>query len=260
MGLNTEFTVIRTQILATKPISSFTAAYHMVHDDEKQRAVSSENKGGVEAAAFKAFQKRDGNFGKEKAGTKGLKEGADHCSFCNKDGNKREGCFKLVGYPDWWPGKKGEKTKGRAACVEAEPSPIPGLTQENYQTLLKQFSSSGNVDTTKSFANMASKTDEVGEWIIDSGCTEYITHLQNTLINEKAAPFEGSVLIPNGESIPVKGKGEYVLPGGAKVKNVLYIPDFKCNLLQLVALAVICNVSYHFFPTFVSCRDCRGGT
>ncbi|XP_076945941.1 uncharacterized protein LOC143617191 [Bidens hawaiensis] len=58
MGLDNEFTVIRTQILATKPTPSLTAAYHMVHDDEKQRAVSNENKGNVEAAAFKAFQKR----------------------------------------------------------------------------------------------------------------------------------------------------------------------------------------------------------
>ncbi|XP_076954140.1 uncharacterized protein LOC143628419 [Bidens hawaiensis] len=35
MGLDNEFTVIRTQILATKPTPSLTAAYHMVHDDEK---------------------------------------------------------------------------------------------------------------------------------------------------------------------------------------------------------------------------------
>ncbi|XP_076937846.1 uncharacterized protein LOC143605718 [Bidens hawaiensis] len=58
MGLDNEFAVIRTQILATKPTPSLTAAYHMVHDDEKQRAVSNENKGNVEAAVFKAFQKR----------------------------------------------------------------------------------------------------------------------------------------------------------------------------------------------------------
>ncbi|KAJ0800174.1 putative RNA-directed DNA polymerase [Helianthus annuus] len=97
---------------------------------------------------------------------------------------------------------------------------------------------------------MASKTDEEGEWIIDSGCTEYITHLQNILINEKAAPFEGPVLIPNGESIPVKGKGEYVLPGGAKVKNVLYIPDFKCNLLSVSRLSRDLQCVVSFFPDF----------
>ncbi|KAJ0827864.1 putative retrotransposon gag domain, retrotransposon Copia-like protein [Helianthus annuus] len=143
MGLDNEFSVIRTQILATKPIPSLTAAYHMVHDDEKQRAVSSESKGNVEAAAFKAFQRKDRDHNKEKSGANGVRDGTEHCTFCNKDGHKREGCFKLVGYPDWWPGKKGEKTKGKAACVETDASPIPGLTQENYQTLLKHFSGSG---------------------------------------------------------------------------------------------------------------------
>nr|GEZ39143.1 hypothetical protein [Tanacetum cinerariifolium] len=37
MGLDTEFTVIRTQILATKPTPSLGTAYHMVAEDERQR-------------------------------------------------------------------------------------------------------------------------------------------------------------------------------------------------------------------------------
>ncbi|MFS8004213.1 putative RNA-directed DNA polymerase [Helianthus anomalus] len=250
MGLGAEFTVIRTQILATKPIPSLTAAYHMVHDDEKQRAVSNENKNNIESAAFKAFQKREGNHNKEKGGAKGPRDGNDHCSFCNRDGHKKEGCFKLVGYPDWWPGKKGEKTKGKATCVETESSPIPGLTQEHYQTLVKHFSGSGNNETTKTLANIACKINDEGEWIIDSGCTEYITYLPNILINKKAAPLEGPVLIPNGESIPVKGKGEYILPGGAKVNNVLYIPDFKCNLLLVSRLSRDLQCVVSFFPDF----------
>ncbi|GJX24564.1 hypothetical protein Tco_0230860 [Tanacetum coccineum] len=132
---------------------------------------------------------------KERSGTKVVKEGIEHCTECNKDGHKREGCFKLVGYPEWWPGKKGEKTKGNAACVETQTSPIPG------------------------------------EWIFDSGCTEYINYLSNILVNKKATHFEAPVVIPNRDSIPVKGKGDYVLLGGTKVNGVLYVPEFKCKLL-----------------------------
>lgn len=32
---------------------------------------------------------------------KAVKEGSEHCTFCDRDGNKREGCFKLIGYPEW---------------------------------------------------------------------------------------------------------------------------------------------------------------
>nr|GFB09382.1 Gag-polypeptide of LTR copia-type [Tanacetum cinerariifolium] len=55
MGLDAEFTVIRTQILATKPIPSLGTAYHMVAEDERQRPVSNENAKPLESAAFKAF-------------------------------------------------------------------------------------------------------------------------------------------------------------------------------------------------------------
>nr|GEV74368.1 Gag-pre-integrase domain, Gag-polypeptide of LTR copia-type [Tanacetum cinerariifolium] len=37
---------------------------------------------------------------------------------------------------------------------------------------------------------MAQKESEQGEWIFDSGCTEYITHLSNALTNNKDTPFE----------------------------------------------------------------------
>ncbi|GJT45638.1 hypothetical protein Tco_0954353, partial [Tanacetum coccineum] len=104
------------------------------------------------------------------------------------------------------PGKKGEKTKGKAACIETETGPVP---------------------------NMAHKEDEESEWIFDSGCTEYITYLSNILVNKKATHFDAPIVIPNGDSIPVIRKGDYVLPEGTKLNGVLYVPDFKCNLLSV---------------------------
>nr|GEV33132.1 hypothetical protein [Tanacetum cinerariifolium] len=86
---------------------------------------------------------------------------------------------------------------------------------------------------------MAQKKSEQGEWIFDSGCTEYITHLSNALTNNKDTPFENHVIIPNGDSIPVKGKGDCILLGGKKINGVLYIPDFKCNLLSFWNTAVV---------------------
>ncbi|GJW42523.1 hypothetical protein Tco_0071322 [Tanacetum coccineum] len=153
----------------------------MVAEDERQRAVLNENINPHESTAFKAFQRRNGPPGsnKESSETKGMKEGIEHCIECNKDGHKREGCFKLIGYPEWWLRKKGEK-KGRAR----------------------------NSEGTKPVANMAHKEDE------------------------EATYFEAPVVIPNGDSIPVKGKWDYVLPGGTKVNGVLYVPEFKCNLLS----------------------------
>ncbi|GKF39725.1 hypothetical protein Tco_0119786, partial [Tanacetum coccineum] len=167
------------------------------------------------------FQRRNG-LNKERSRAKSVEEGNKHCTECNKDGHTREGCFKLIGYPEWWPGKKGEKNKGKAACVKTKTDPNPGLTYEDYQLFLKHFSGTGNREGTKLVANMAHKEDEEGEWIFDSSCTEYITYFSNILVNKKATHFEAPDVIPNGDSIPVKGKGECILPGETKVNGFLY--------------------------------------
>lgn len=42
MDLDADFTVIKTQILATNPPPSLGTAYHMVAEDERQRAISND--------------------------------------------------------------------------------------------------------------------------------------------------------------------------------------------------------------------------
>nr|GEX04774.1 hypothetical protein [Tanacetum cinerariifolium] len=158
----------------------------MVAEDERQRAILLENQAIPEAAAFKAFQRR---------------------------------CFKLVGYPDWWPGKKDDKAKPKAAYVETRTSPIPGLNEGQYQEFVKFFSRSSNNVKAKPEANMAGNKDDV--WIVDSGCIEYITHKSNLLENKKGTSNEAPVVIPNGHAIPVEGNGDFILPGGAKINGRL---------------------------------------
>nr|GFA77205.1 Gag-pre-integrase domain, Gag-polypeptide of LTR copia-type [Tanacetum cinerariifolium] len=204
----------------------------MVAEDERQRAISLKNQVVPEPATFKEFQRRDNNFrsSKEKYMAKQEKQNKqnDECTFCKKTGPKREGCFKLVGYPDWWPGKKDDKAKPKAAYVETGTSPIPGLNEGKYQEFIKFFSRSSNNVEAKPEANMAGNKDDV--WVVDSGCTEYITHKSNLLENNKGTSNEAPIVIPNGHAIPVDGKGDFILPRGAKINGVLHIPNFKHNL------------------------------
>nr|GEW59919.1 putative reverse transcriptase, RNA-dependent DNA polymerase, Gag-polypeptide of LTR copia-type [Tanacetum cinerariifolium] len=142
-SVSTYYTRLRTQILATKPIPTLGTAYHMVAEGERQRAISLENQVVPEPAAFKAFQRRDNNFRslKEKYIAKQEKKNKqnDECNFCKKTGHKREGCFKLVGYPGWWPGKKDDKAKPKAAYVDTGTSTIPELNEGQYQEFVKFF-------------------------------------------------------------------------------------------------------------------------
>lgn len=55
MGLDSEFSVMRTQILAMNPIPSLGNAYHLVAEDERQRTISGDKKPTTELATFKTF-------------------------------------------------------------------------------------------------------------------------------------------------------------------------------------------------------------
>ncbi|XP_024986559.1 uncharacterized protein LOC112521800 [Cynara cardunculus var. scolymus] len=58
LGLNSNFSTIRTQILAMKPIPTLGEAYHIVAEDEQQGVVSAGKKTNTETVAFQAFMRR----------------------------------------------------------------------------------------------------------------------------------------------------------------------------------------------------------
>ncbi|KAJ9558209.1 hypothetical protein OSB04_012823 [Centaurea solstitialis] len=133
--------------------------------------------------------------------------------------------------------KKGKGGGGKAAWVDAESSPIPGLTNEQYQKLVRHFSNeeSNATDTTASTANMAGNKSETCD----------------------GAYGETPVRIPNGDYILVKGKGTSTLPNGIKIAKVLYIPKFKCNLLSVSRLTKDLRCAVTFFPDFFIAQDLR---
>ncbi|GJT06703.1 hypothetical protein Tco_0841165 [Tanacetum coccineum] len=54
----------------------------------------------------------------------------EQCTFCGKDGHNEDGCFKVIGYPDWWPGKDRQgKQRPRTVRVEGELWPTLWITE-----------------------------------------------------------------------------------------------------------------------------------
>ncbi|KAM0024146.1 putative transcription factor interactor and regulator CCHC(Zn) family [Helianthus debilis subsp. tardiflorus] len=124
LRLDNEYSTIGTQILAMKPMPSLGKACHLVSEYEQQKVVSMSNKANTDTAAFQAFMKKDGAAGTHnrnisKSSKKAPDEKVEHCFFCGKDGHNRDGCFKRIRYPEWWPGKgKTEKEKAMVGCVD----------------------------------------------------------------------------------------------------------------------------------------------
>nr|GEU92583.1 hypothetical protein [Tanacetum cinerariifolium] len=186
-----------------------------------------------ESVAFKAFKpvRREHNVSQNKNVPKYQKRGdtEEKCTECGRIGHTRYGCFKIIGYPEWWPGKV--KPRG-AAHVETEASLMPGLTKEQYHSFFKHFAQNDVKDGSVRMANMEGKRGWDNDWAVDSGSTEHITHDEIILNNKIVCSNEEPVVIPNGDAIHVKGKGECTLEGESKLKGVLYIPEYNCNLLS----------------------------
>lgn len=154
---------------------------------------------------------------------------------------------------------KNEQQQGRikpkAACVEPnqKSNSMPGLNVEQYHALLDHLAGEGSPSEhePKPEANMAGNFNRSNDWVIDSGCTEHITHQAEWLEGKMVSTDESPVMIPNGESIPVVGKGSCRLPNGTTIKGVLHVPKFKCNLLSVSRLTRDHQCSVTFFPDFL---------
>ncbi|KAF5812650.1 putative RNA-directed DNA polymerase [Helianthus annuus] len=258
MGLDGDFSVIKTQILANKPTPSLSTAYHLVAEDERQKQISEDKRPNAESAAFKAYIPKNRDNRNVKG--KGKQEEAKHCTHCDRDGHLKEGCFKRIGYPDWWPGKvKEERPSPKASCVERGSRVINGLTEEQYEEFLERFKDKTNDEGSERVANMTGRTNGKTNWVVDSGATEHTTYLGDILENKRKNNHELPITIPNGDAIPVKGKGDYTLPGGVKIKGILHVPDFTCNLLSVSRLAKDLQCSVTFYPDFFVMQGLRSG-
>ncbi|GJS25460.1 putative RNA-directed DNA polymerase [Tanacetum coccineum] len=185
-----------------------------------------------ETMAFQASMKRGGPSNRR---SQKEEKSATQCGECGRDGHTRDGCFKIIGYPEWWNVKnKQEKARPKAACAEAEPNKIANLTKEQYEQFWKLFAAEDKPVQSEPprTANMAGKFKHNDEWIMDSGCTEHITYRSDALENRTQSKNEPPVTIPNGENVPVEGRGIHTLPNGATVQDVLHVPKFTFNLLS----------------------------
>nr|KAJ0213988.1 hypothetical protein LSAT_V11C400204210 [Lactuca sativa] len=164
------------------------------------------------------------------------------------DGHSKDGCFKKMGYRDWWPGKK-VKPKPKAACVEAGPSPISGITDELYRLFVKHFKDE-SISEMGPKANLASRERIYDGWVVDTCATEHVTHRDDFLTNKVVHGNQIPITIPNGDKIPIMGEGEHTLPRGLKIDGVLHVLNFNYNLLYVHKLAKKLHCAITFFPDF----------
>ncbi|CAH9124679.1 unnamed protein product [Cuscuta epithymum] len=95
MGLDDAYAQLKSQILATRPVPTLTAAYHLVLESEQHRSITSARKPGGDGTAF--YTQIKSLPGRRPA----AKEGRS-CSYCGRTNHTYDTCFARIGYPTNW--------------------------------------------------------------------------------------------------------------------------------------------------------------
>ena len=95
---------------------------------------------------------------------------------------------------------------------------------------------------------LASKIGRNNTWILYSGATNHMT--PNFQFFNTYEPFTLSkqIIIANGTTIPIKGKGKVSFGPNLSINPVLYVPDLTLSLISIKQLTQDLNCNVVFSP------------
>nr|CAD1820262.1 unnamed protein product [Ananas comosus var. bracteatus] len=274
MGLGDAYNTVQSQILSIDPMPNLSKVYAFVVREEKQQSLFANRGPKVEAAALHVSNvvktnQRDSNRFKER------------CDHCKKLGHNKSRCYELVGYPPNWSNRRSsrfvpasnaafsqtfsnmqtEQSSGvpytsanSSQATKVDASPLAGLNREQYDQLLillgakksrMKESLSGKV-----FQNFCE-----AEWILDSGASDHMIASERALAQSKIANNKPPVRLSNGTYMSISKIGCIPLSHNIFLNNVLYVPNFKCNLISVQKLTTDLNCVVTFFRTFCAIQD-----
>ncbi|KAL1109639.1 hypothetical protein V6Z11_D03G191200 [Gossypium hirsutum] len=262
MGLNESYSAVRSQILLMSPLPSVNHAYSMIMQEESQRKHSSSNVGDdlVPFSSVQMVQKKRFN---------GI------CDHCKVKGHKRETCYKLIGYPADFKFTKRKMNVSSSSAVNNVSTPdsacssevldssgscptAPMFTQDQYNQIMRLLNKDPVV--VEAATSIAGMVDLGNKWIIDTGATDHILSDLHFLESPVACPLGSpSVRLPNGSSVTVTHTGTCTILPNLSLTKVLYVPNFRYNLLSVSKLTTDLHCMVSFYPHFCLIQDLSSG-
>ncbi|XP_019224817.1 PREDICTED: uncharacterized protein LOC109206448 [Nicotiana attenuata] len=187
---------------------------------------------------------------------------------CNFDANSTTGNYvsKPAPPPPLQPQRQGRNAPISVGTSMAQPS-ASFFTQEQYQQIIQLLSKGCNEGSSEKSATVAGTMKALftscinKEWIVDTGATD---HMKSTLevlktFKQKLMFERSKVHLPTGDVAYVSHIGKASVFEGQNISNVLYIPEFKYNLLSVSKLTKELQCSALFFPDFCIFQDLCSG-
>lgn len=184
------------------------------------------------------------------------------CAHCKKTGHSKSQCYRLVGFPSTFKFTKTRKEEPKSSTQNVITTTSGSITQEQFQQLMqmlnnhsmqpntsqvnssiceKSMNPDGNSFSFESFvANVyksSSKLQLYHSWIIDTGATDHMCSNKDFFSFLTPISQSHSIGMPNGHHTSVSFIGDVKLHDSLILHGVLYVPDFKYNLISVSKLS-----------------------
>jgi GAG-pre-integrase domain len=170
---------------------------------------------------------------------------AMYCTNCGKKNHTKEGCYKLIGFPDWYSEFKNRKAAEAATTIEKGKATLAVTGKVERAT-----DGEGNIFLSQD----KSYTMKNKSWIIDSGATDHMTFCKDDISNcSKLEKIE--ILNANGMSSPVTGTGTVHINSSLVLHNTLLVPSLSTKLISVGQLAEDLNCVVMMYPNCCIFQD-----
>ena len=102
-------------------------------------------------------------------------------------------------------------------------------------------------------------TTSDADWVVDSGAPKYMSGTRSVFSSMSSSVSTPSVTVTNGTHSPIHGQGNVSLPNNLTLRDVLYVSNFRVNLLSVSQLTKTHHYAITLFPTYLLIQDCRLG-
>ncbi|KAL2903852.1 Retrovirus-related Pol polyprotein from transposon TNT 1-94 [Bienertia sinuspersici] len=269
IGIDDElYAAVRTNLLSQKPPPNIDDAYLAFTQEEKSQSIAKEKTLLEDAHVFSLkADKFNGKY--DKKDTSHLM-----CTHCKKRGHDNTTCFKIHGYPEWWPDRRtrapstSTSSRGKSGVVRANVvagnsssptvdssgvagSTLPALSTEQVNILLNMINGQQQ--------DKMSGESPILSWIIDTGASHHVTGNASCLCDIHIIK-ECPVGLPDGRHATATKEGRVFLAPGIILEHVLLVPNLNCNLISVSQLIDDSKCFVRFNDSLCAIQDQLSGS
>lgn len=241
------------------PIPSVNRIFSLLIQEERQRDIGA-NSSTEPVLAFNIRANQNNQTAPNQfSNFKNVKKDSPYCTYCKRTGHTQDKCYRLHGFPPGYKTQNHRASYNSENCVnvitetqnvQVASSPVnevvTGLTNDQCQQLIAllsgQLDSVNAITTSHSIQtgnlyvlSLSSGFFQSNVWVLDSGATKHVCNNLELFTDIKEIS-NTRIQLPNQSFIQVHQIGDIKVDEKLFLKEVLFVPQFKLNLIYVTML------------------------